>query len=63
MKTITPKYKYLECLFILKNKETYPIKSVEKAKEIVKEYRKNHPLKDITPITDVQRNELNKKYK
>lgn len=62
MKYITPKYKYLECLFILKNESTYPLESVKKAKAIVKDYRKKYPQQEPTPVTDEQRNELKAKY-
>jgi len=59
---VTPKYKYLECLYILKNKDEYSEKAVEKANEFVNDYRLKKPLKDFPIVTDEQRAEIKRKY-
>jgi len=61
MKTITPKYKYLECLSIVENEKKYSNLAVEKAKEFINEYRLKNLLK-YTEITEEQRNYLKTKY-
>ena len=59
---VTPKYKYLESLNILKTPEKYSLDKVEKAKLLVKEWEDKNQ-NNYTPVTDKERNELKKKYK
>ena len=59
---VTPKYKYLESINILKAPEKYSLYKIEKAKLLVKEWENKNP-NNYTPVTDEERNELKKKYK
>ena len=55
---ITPKYKYLECLYIVKNENEYSKSAIEKAKKIVSDYKKT----TMPKITEQQRQEIKNKY-
>lgn len=60
--SITLKYKYLECLSIIKNESEYSVSAIEKAKKIVEEYRSKKTIQEFPPITEQQRQEIKNKY-
>ena len=58
MKQITHKYKILEAKAILKNKESYGKKAIQKAQQLLDDYTEPN----YTPVTDEQRAEIKRKY-